>query len=52
LQRINVYGPESCRYRCSNRRCINPGLLKIGSLGETLQDERDFSANGVDFGLL
>jgi HNH endonuclease len=40
------------RHRCNNRRCINPEHLEIGSRGENLQDERDFSANGVDFGLL
>ena len=31
---------------------INPEHLEIGSRGENLQDERDFSANGVDFSLL
>jgi hypothetical protein len=40
------------RHRCNNRRCINPDHLELGSRGENLQDERDFSANGVDFGLL
>lgn len=40
------------RHRCNNRRCINPDHLEIGSRGENLQDERDFAANGVDFGLL
>lgn len=40
------------RHRCNNRRCINPEHLEIGSRGENLQDERDFSANGVDFDLL
>lgn len=40
------------RHRCNNRRCINPDHLEIGSRGENLQDERDFSANGVDFSLL
>ena len=40
------------RHRCNNRRCINPEHLEIGSRGENLQDERDFAANGVDFGLL
>jgi hypothetical protein len=35
-----------------SRRCINPEHLEIGSRGENLQDERDFSANGVDFNLL
>jgi hypothetical protein len=40
------------RHRCDNRRCINPDHLEIGSRGENLQDERDFSANGVDFTLL
>ncbi len=40
------------RHRCNNRRCINPEHLEIGSRGENLQDERDFSANGVDFNLL
>ena len=40
------------RHRCNNRRCINPEHLEIGSRGENLQDERDFSANGVDFSLL
>jgi hypothetical protein len=40
------------RHRCNTRRCINPEHLEIGSRGENLQDERDFSANGVDFSLL
>jgi HNH endonuclease len=40
------------RHRCNNRLCINPEHLEIGSRGENLQDERDFYANGVDFGLL
>ena len=40
------------RHRCDNRRCINPDHLELGSRGEILQDERDFDANGVDFGLL
>ena len=40
------------RHRCDNRRCINPDHLELGSRGENLQDERDFSANGVDFSLL
>ena len=40
------------RHRCDNGRCINPDHLELGSRGENLQDERDFSANGVDFGLL
>lgn len=40
------------RHRCNNRRCINPDHLEIGSRGENLQDERDSSANGVDFSLL
>lgn len=40
------------RHRCDNRRCINPEHLEFGSRGENLQDERDFDANGVDFGLL
>lgn len=40
------------RHRCDNGRCINPDHLEIGSRGENLQDERDFSANGVDFTLL
>lgn len=40
------------RHRCDNRRCINPDHLELGSRGENLQDERDFDANGVDFGLL
>ena len=40
------------RHRCDNRRCINPNHLEFGSRGENLQDERDFDANGVDFGLL
>ena len=39
------------RHRCNNRRCINPEHLEIGSRGENLQDEREFSANGVDFSL-
>jgi hypothetical protein len=33
------------RHRCNNRRCINPEHLEIGSRGENLQDERDFSAS-------
>jgi hypothetical protein len=40
------------RHRCDNRRCINPDHLELGSRGENLQDERDFDANGVDYGLL
>jgi hypothetical protein len=40
------------RHRCDNRRCIKPDHLELGSRGENLQDERDFDANGVDFGLL
>lgn len=40
------------RHRCDNGRCINPAHLELGSRGENLQDERDFDANGVDFGLL
>ncbi|AOZ69959.1 hypothetical protein LPB142_12020 [Rhodobacter xanthinilyticus] len=40
------------RHRCNNKRCINPLHLELGSRGENLQDERDFAANGVDFGLL
>ena len=40
------------RHRCNNRRCINPDHLEIGSRGDNLNDERDFSANGVDYALL
>lgn len=40
------------RHRCNNKRCINPARLELGSRGENLQDEREFAANGVDFGLL
>jgi hypothetical protein len=40
------------RHRCDNRRCINPNHLELGSRGDNLQDERDFDANEVDFGLL
>jgi hypothetical protein len=40
------------RHRCNNHRCVNPTHLELGSRGENLQDERDFSANGVDFSLL
>ncbi len=40
------------RHRCNNKRCINPAHLELGSRGENLQDERDFAANGVDYGLL
>jgi hypothetical protein len=40
------------RHRCDNRRCIKQDHLELGSRGENLQDERDFDANGVDFGLL
>ncbi len=40
------------RHRCDNRRCINPEHLVLGSRGENLQDECDFDAKGVDFGLL
>jgi len=40
------------RHRCNNRRCINPAHIEVGSRGDNLNDERDFSANGVDFALL
>ena len=40
------------RHRCNNKRCINPAHLELGSRGENLQDEREFAANGVDYGLL
>ena len=40
------------RHRCNNRRCLNPEHLEVGSRGENLQDEREFSANGVDYVLL
>lgn len=40
------------RHRCNNRRCINPEHLDIGSRADNLLDDRDFAANGVDFGLL
>ena len=40
------------RHRCNKRRCINPEHLEMGSRGDNLQDERNFAANGVDYGLL
>jgi hypothetical protein len=35
-----------CKPSRNNRRCINPDHLEIGSRGENLLDNRDFSANG------
>jgi hypothetical protein len=49
---LDVHQEEAVRHRYNNRLCINPDHLEIGSRGENLQDERDFSANGVDFSLL
>ncbi len=40
------------RHRCNNKRCINPDHLEVGSRGDNLLDEREFSANGIDYGLL
>lgn len=52
LNGITAGYDDVVRHRCNNRRCINPDHLELGSRGENLQDERDFSANGVDFSLL
>lgn len=52
LNRVVAGYDDVVRHRCDNRLCINPDHLEIGSRGENLQDERDFSANGVDFRLL
>lgn len=52
LNEVKAGYDDVVRHRCNNRRCINPEHLEIGSRGENLQDERDFSANGVDFSLL
>ena len=52
LNGITAGYDDVVRHRCNNRRCINPDHLELGSRGENLQDERDFSANGVDFDLL
>ena len=40
------------RHRCNNKHCMNPEHLELGTRGENLQDEREFAANGVDFGML
>ena len=40
------------RHRCNNRWCINPDHLELGSHIDNVLDEREFRANGVDFGLL
>jgi hypothetical protein len=52
LNEVRAGYADVVRHRCNNRRCINPDHLEIGSRGENLQDERDFSANGVDYTLL
>ena len=52
LNEVRAGYDDVVRHRCNNRRCINPEHLEIGSRGENLQDEREFSANGVDFSLL
>lgn len=52
LNKVVAGYDDVVRHRCDNRRCINPAHLELGSRGENLQDERDFDANGVDFGLL
>jgi hypothetical protein len=52
LNEVKAGYDDVVRHRCNNRRCINPEHLELGSRGENLQDERDFSANGVDFSLL
>ena len=52
LQEVVAGYDDVVRHRCNNRRCINPEHLELGSRGENLQDEREFAANGVDFGLL
>lgn len=52
LNGITAGYDDVVRHRCDNKRCINPDHLELGSRGENLQDERDFSANGVDFDLL
>ena len=52
LQEVVAGYDDVVRHRCNNRRCINPEHLELGSRGENLQDEREFAANGVGFGLL
>lgn len=52
LNEVTAGYDDVVRHRCNNKRCINPEHLELGSRGENLQDERDFSANGVDYGLL
>lgn len=52
LQEVVAGYDDVVRHRCNNRRCVNPEHLELGSRGENLQDEREFAANGVDFGLL
>lgn len=52
LNHVAAAYDDVVRHRCNNRCCINPEHLELGSRGENLQDERDFSANGVDFSLL
>lgn len=50
--RLTLFGSQVLRRLYDNRRCVNPDHLDLGSRGENLQDERDFYADGVDFGLL
>jgi hypothetical protein len=52
LNQVVAGSDDVVRHRCDNRQCINPDHLELGSHGENVQDERDFDANGVDFGLL
>ena len=52
LNEVTAGYDDVVRHRCNNKRCINPDHLEVGSRGENLQDEREFAANGVDFGLL
>lgn len=47
-----IAGDMVVRHRCNNRRCINPAHLMIGTRADNKQDDWDFAANGVDYGLL
>ncbi len=52
LNQVVAGHDDVVRHRCDNQRCINHAHDELGSRDENLQDERDFSANGVDFSLL